>query len=369
MPTEFYDQENRTVHSQFQKWRRHHPTGFFLAFGARRRARLHAALCPHSGDVRWTFEQTGESLTTRRKVCADKKESLLALAAREGVQVAHCADCLRGSPAGKADKPSIRALTAFSWGYWGWGNAVPRFLEAATASEAARGFGPPAFADIRLSRGVRAPGFSGTALERVVGSARYRWFKGLGNACISTGELGVRIADPAQAETLLEFIQERAADSRRVLFFCACPVERLPPCHRKEVARLLLRAAHARRLDLTVVEWPGGEPESRELTVPQGNGRGSSIPLGQRLPRKGLATLPWGSTVLVRRGEQVRRILTGPATFHRQWRLRRLAVAGSDATDALNMSRKGHEFRQEFACNQLKVRKARSWHRPYRGRR
>lgn len=77
-------------------------------------------------------------------------------------------------------------LTAFSWGYWGWGTEVERFLEAAAAHEAAAGFDAPAFADVRLKRAVRAKSFSGNALEQIVGQERYRWFSGLGNAHIIT---------------------------------------------------------------------------------------------------------------------------------------------------------------------------------------
>ncbi len=71
-------------------------------------------------------------------------------------------------------------ITVFTWGYWGWGNAVPEFLEAAASVEAARGFGPPAFADVRLRRSVRAPGFQGGALGTLVGADRYQWFAGPG---------------------------------------------------------------------------------------------------------------------------------------------------------------------------------------------
>src|SRR5262245_10852333 len=145
---EFHDHADRVVHAQFQEWRRLHPNGLFLTFGAKRRARLHNALCPHSGNVYWGSEQADQSLTTRRKVCADTKESLLAWAADEGVEIARCADCFQRSSA-RMKTPS-GALTAFSWGYWGWGNSVPEFLEAAAALESARGFGPPAFADVRL---------------------------------------------------------------------------------------------------------------------------------------------------------------------------------------------------------------------------
>jgi hypothetical protein len=161
--TEFEDTENRVVHAKFQAWRRNHPDAFFLTFGSKQRSRLHAASCPHSGDGHWTVEETGHSLTTHRKVCADTQEVLLAWAARLGVEVVRCADCLRGVALPTKGVSDTDALTSFSWGYWGWGNSVPQFLQAAAAHEAARGFMPPAFADVRLRRSGRAPGFNGRA--------------------------------------------------------------------------------------------------------------------------------------------------------------------------------------------------------------
>src|SRR4029077_3274609 len=100
-------------------------------------------------------------------------------------------------------------------------------------------------------------------------------------------------AEPAEANALLDFVKEQASDGRRVLFFCACPVERLRDCHRTRVATLLLSAARDRHVDLTVVEWPGGDPESRELrltTTEEKRARGKTIPLGERMPSDGLAT-------------------------------------------------------------------------------
>jgi hypothetical protein len=244
-------------------------------------------------------------------------------------------------------------LTAFSWGYWGWGNSVPQFVQAATAHESANGFQPPAFADVRLSRSVRAPGFNGRALERLVGPSRYRWLKGLGNARIATGESGVKIAEPADAHALLDYVKEHATEGRRVLFFCACPGDRRPPCHRMTVATLLLAAAHARHVDLTVVEWPGGEPERRELRLTNAQekrARGKTIPLGARMPSDGLATLPWGSTVMVRRGDRVRGVLTGPAIFADGWRLPQLDVGRSDSSDKAALEEQVKKLRVTWGC-------------------
>lgn len=219
------------------------------------------------------------------------------------------------------------SYTAFSWGYWGWGTAVPRFLEAAAAAEGARGFDPPAFADIRLSRSVRAPGFRDNAFEAAVGRERYRWFKGLGNAAIATNESGViRIAEPGQTEDLLDYVILQARANRRVIFFCACEyLERngAPLCHRALVATLLLETARRRSLPLTVVEWPGGDPEDREVEIPSWKGWNRvALPLGSELPRDGLATLPWYSFVRVRVGSERRAILSGPARFTGgEWRI------------------------------------------------
>ena len=43
----------------------------------------------------------------------------------------------------------MKRITLFSWGYWGWGNSVNKFIEATDAVEAARGYSPrfsPTFA-------------------------------------------------------------------------------------------------------------------------------------------------------------------------------------------------------------------------------
>jgi hypothetical protein len=87
-------------------------------------------------------------------------------------------------------------LTAFSWGYWGWGPHTSDLIRSVDGVERARGKEPPIFADIRFFRSGRATGFRGSAFEETVGNSRYRWFRKLGNQNIGTGDNGVRIADP-----------------------------------------------------------------------------------------------------------------------------------------------------------------------------
>jgi hypothetical protein len=249
-----------------------------------------------------------------------------------------------------------KPMTAFSWGYWGWGTSVPQFLEAATTAEAARGFAPPAFADIRLRRSVRAPGFRDAALEKVVGTERYRWFDGLGNANIATEESGVNIAKPGDVRLLLDFILEQWTANRRVVFFCACPAEQEEPCHRFTVASLLLDAARARGVSLTVSEWPGGEPETRELVLTPTQvvrtNNTTSIPLGKKLPASGLATLPMGSIVLARpRRGAVVSFLTGPAEFRGEWKLPQYAVGDAGDSTGQSLAELATELRAAYRAN------------------
>jgi len=91
---EFKDRPGHVAHQEFQEWRETYPDGYYLAFRGAKTAILHVAQgCHHPGNTSWTYEQTGESLTKKRKVCADNKAELLALARKEGVAVSLCAHC------------------------------------------------------------------------------------------------------------------------------------------------------------------------------------------------------------------------------------------------------------------------------------
>lgn len=150
------------------------------------------------------------------------------------------------------------AVTAFMFGYWGNGSATLQLVEAFDAAEKERGFEPPLWVDVRIRRSVRAAGFRDDAFARLLGD-RYVWMRDLGNNAVGTGRGGVEIKNPAAADELLNHVV--ANPSRRVIFFCAC--EEPSECHRYEVGRLLHRAAKNRGVELTVVEWPGGEPRDR----------------------------------------------------------------------------------------------------------
>ena len=93
---EFQGGPETDAHERFQSWRRMHPTGYWLNFKTKQKALIHGAQdCHHPGDAYWMpCEENGwECLTITRKVCADTKAELMALAKKEGVQVKACDDC------------------------------------------------------------------------------------------------------------------------------------------------------------------------------------------------------------------------------------------------------------------------------------
>jgi hypothetical protein len=216
----------------------------------------------------------------------------------------------------------MEPLTLFTWGYWGWGTATDQLIKAVDAVEASRGYQPPLFVDIRISRSVRAPGFSRRAFEQKIGANRYRWFEDLGNSAVVDGG-SMRIKNPAAAERLLDIATACARNRQRVLFFCSCEFPH--SCHRSEVASLVLKVARARETPIEIIEWPGGEPQLDGLEVKLAEAdfkkmeRTNSIPLGEAPALAEVAAVAWGSIVTVRQegneSADVFRLVTGPARY------------------------------------------------------
>lgn len=191
-------------------------------------------------------------------------------------------------------------IETFSFGYEGWGSETELLVKGADAVEEARGFVPPVFIDTRIRREVRAKGFKGNAFGKFLGEGRYVWFPDLGNDSIITGEAEVRIHRPAAAGELVDIATELSTLGGRIIFFCHCPIP--AECHRSVVADLLLENAARRGIDLTVDEWPGGEPVSITTNVQADTlkqvlrGR-RSIPIARVMDLPRIAGLPWGSAV------------------------------------------------------------------------
>jgi hypothetical protein len=214
------------------------------------------------------------------------------------------------------------SATLFTWGYHGWGNHTSQLVKAFNSVETSRGFHPPIFVDIRIQRSGRAPGFIGSAFEKLLGPDHHHWMRSLGNLKVKT-RTGpeIQIAEPAAAEELLDLALESARNKQRLLFFCSCVWPRWNGkigCHRTTVAGLVLKAARKRGKSIQIVEWPGGEPRRIHLDVkPQvfdavKKGR-MSIPLGKRPDLAEVAGLPWGSIATLHSGGETLHRLVGPA--------------------------------------------------------
>jgi len=239
----------------------------------------------------------------------------------------------------------MKRVTAFTWGYWGWGTHAEEFVRNVDAVERARGWRPPLFVDIRIRRTVRAPNFRQNTFEKIVGQRRYAWMKTLGNKSIVTKNRRMEIADQKAASDLLEHVLRAHDQKRRVLFFCACEYPgtvHSPSCHRAAVAGLLLKAAHCKGVRLTVAEWPGGEPRtdalrtsSQELKKVLRGATRVALPNLSLKDKRKYTALPWCSRVKLFSDESSLAIVSGPAKIGREWYLPILGPGISKETDTL----------------------------------
>jgi hypothetical protein len=213
-------------------------------------------------------------------------------------------------------------LTIFTFGYWGWGNSTRELIKVIDATERKRGFKPPVFFDIRLSRSVRAVGFRGDSFGRRLPRWRYRWLPQLGNENIKTRNPRIKIKDPFSSRILLAEAREYARDNRRIIFYCAC--EFPCNCHRRVVANLLLKDSKREGHKITITEWPGGTPVRARVRVTSAiyrevcKGR-VSVRLANNSLQRDLLALPWGSRVELVSGKEILAIITGPAKFQNGW--------------------------------------------------
>jgi hypothetical protein len=212
--------------------------------------------------------------------------------------------------------------TVLAWGYWGWGEATKELVARFDAVDSSRGFRPPVLVDVRASRSVRANGFRADAFEKVVGPDRYRWLQGLGNAAVATGKGPMRLVRPETANELLSLVREASREGRRVIYFCSCDSPwRAATCHRHLVGTTLLKVARAEGFEMSLQEWPGGEPSGGvvcSFEVPRRTlaalravkARWAS--LGGRIPTAFEMGLPIGSLVRLTEGTDELVVATCP---------------------------------------------------------
>jgi hypothetical protein len=176
-----------------------------------------------------------------------------------------------------------------------------------------------------MRRNVRAAGFRDAAFEETVGKDRYRWMRSLGNRRIVTRSgPRIQINDPAAAEELLGMALARVGKRQRLVIFCSCGLPGRPGapdgCHRTTVASLLLKAAAKRKVSLTIVEWPGGQPRSATVRISDADankvmGGARNANLGTRQPPDDLLRLPWGSVVRFKSPTWQCRAIADPPVF------------------------------------------------------
>lgn len=116
-----------------------------------------------------------------------------------------------------------------------------------------------------------------------------------------------------------------------MIFFCSCPsYEGVPHCHRTDVAKLLIRASHRRKIPIEIEEWPGRAPLDHPVVrLKVSNARLTSaldgrvnFPLRPSELATTLFALPWGAMVelVAPSGRQL--IAAGPAQYRaRGWQL------------------------------------------------
>lgn len=210
----------------------------------------------------------------------------------------------------------------FSWGASGWGSRARHAVEMFDVVEKKRGFRTPLFVDV----GARRHG----SISRKLGNSRYRWFRELGNAAAASGRGPMRLVAPQAVNELLGLVLRAKQERRRVVFFCSCssPVESLR-CHRRLVAKELVRVARRSGLELAVEEWPGGVPRRESVTLRvepaefDGLCSGNSfIDLGRRRPAPSVSGLPLGSVITLKSSRREAFVSVLPPVFRRgRWQL------------------------------------------------
>ena len=164
---------------------------------------------------------------------------------------------------------------------------------------------------------MRAIGFRERTFEKQVGVERYRWLEALGNAGLD--DKNVRLLDEkAGLAALLEIAQAAEREKRRVIFFCACH-SLADECHRHLAAQKLIAKAKKEKLNVQIVEWPGGAlpDEVQDLVVSpevfKAVAKGQAAITLDAPDIAGMASLPWCSPLRLKSadGKQSRLILSG----------------------------------------------------------
>ena len=103
----------------------------------------------------------------------------------------------------------MERLTAFSWGYWGWGTHTPELIRTVDSDRAQSRQAAPDLCGYPILPSRKGWDFLRQCFRERDGLDRYWWIKGLGNRSIETHRLRLEIAHPDfEFETLRVSIAE-----------------------------------------------------------------------------------------------------------------------------------------------------------------
>ena len=174
----------------------------------------------------------------------------------------------------------------------------------------------------------------------------------LGNRSVATGRIRIEIDCPRYARELMQLAIECHRQKRRILFFCACLDLDTKKCHRRVVAKLLLREAARLGRRIEIVEWPGDKPtyntrvKVKSSILKKVKAGRKSVPLGKNVDLKKIAGLPWGSVVTLQDGKAELPIVSGPAKYHGEWCLQ-VDHPGKIGGDSKRLKGWGVNFRKK----------------------
>jgi hypothetical protein len=167
---------------------------------------------------------------------------------------------------------------------------------------------------------------------------------------VEEGRKGIEIKNPVGAKQLLQIALDHP--TRRVIFFCSCKFP--APCHRSVIGELVMKYAKKRQAPVSVIEWPGGEPDAITIDVSAAElrqfrrGKKKSMPVPSSITLAHAAALPWGTIATIQAGEEQMKFLVGPASFNSTGS--HLPVFSEEPGTRTN----SHAFRRNFGFAALK---------------
>jgi hypothetical protein len=161
-----------------------------------------------------------------------------------------------------------RQPVIYTFGYSGWGPNVKKMKSIFNKhNQAIRGRNLR-WIDVRYNRSVRAPGFNGSKIEKMLGSDNYLWIKNLGNKYASNNK-NIKLLNPIKGyDELYKAVKDAEQNNLDLMIFCHCPyfhidiyeINKNLYCHRKLIVdnapTKLIKYFPSKRGQEDFHEWP-----------------------------------------------------------------------------------------------------------------